>query len=54
MGSVMGMPVGLSLVARPFEDAKVIELGYAYEQLRGPVDSAQAPGIVPACSAWCS
>jgi amidase len=46
MGAVMGMPVGLSLVARPFEDAKVIELGYAYEQLRGPV-SARVETTVP-------
>jgi amidase len=34
MGTVNGLPVGLSIFAAPFEDATVLRLGYAYEQLR--------------------
>ncbi len=33
MGTVNGLPVGLSIFAAPFEDATVLRLGYAYEQL---------------------
>jgi amidase len=33
MGTVDGLPVGLSIFAAPFEDATVLRLGYAYEQL---------------------
>ena len=33
MGTVNGLPVGLSIFSAPFEDATVLRLGYAYEQL---------------------
>ena len=33
MGKVNGLPVGLSIFAAPFEDATVLRLGYAIEQL---------------------
>ena len=31
-GRVDGMPVGLQLMGRPFEDESVIDAAYAYEQ----------------------
>lgn len=33
MGQVGGLPVGLSIFAKAWDDAKVLALGYAYEQL---------------------
>jgi amidase len=32
MGLVKGLPVGLSFIATAFDDQKVLEAGYAYEQ----------------------
>jgi amidase len=34
MGTVGGLPVGLSLFGRPFDDGKLLALGFAYEQVR--------------------
>jgi aspartyl-tRNA(Asn)/glutamyl-tRNA(Gln) amidotransferase subunit A len=31
-GKVQGMPVGLQIMGRPFEDERVIDVAYAYEQ----------------------
>jgi len=33
MGKVAGLPVGLSFIGRPFDDAAILALGHAYEQL---------------------
>ena len=33
MGFVLGLPVGMSFIAGKWEDAKVLSLGYAFEQL---------------------
>ena len=33
MGFVDGLPVGMSFIAGQWEDAKVLSLGYAFEQL---------------------
>lgn len=33
MGEVSGLPVGLSFIGRPFEDATILALGHAFEQL---------------------
>jgi amidase len=33
MGTVKGLPIGLSFFAAAWDDAKVLALGYAYEQL---------------------
>ena len=33
MGDVGGLPVGLSFIGRPFEDASILALGHAYESL---------------------
>lgn len=33
MGEVAGLPVGLSFIGRPFEDATILALGHAFEQL---------------------
>jgi aspartyl-tRNA(Asn)/glutamyl-tRNA(Gln) amidotransferase subunit A len=35
-GKVEGLPVGLQIMGRPFEDARVLEVAYAYEQGAGP------------------
>ena len=37
MGQVKGLPVGLSFIGGKWDDAKILALGYAYEQARGPV-----------------
>jgi aspartyl-tRNA(Asn)/glutamyl-tRNA(Gln) amidotransferase subunit A len=31
-GKVEGMPVGLQIMGRPFDDERVIDVAYAYEQ----------------------
>jgi len=33
MGEVTGLPVGISFIGTAWADAKILELGYAYEQL---------------------
>lgn len=35
-GKVQGMPVGLQIMGRPFEDERVIDAAYAYEQVAKP------------------
>ena len=53
MGAVFGLPVGLSIVAGKWEDAKVLSFGYAFEQ---KLELVQAPAydaslrVVPAVS----
>nr|WP_245600238.1 amidase [Sphingomonas jaspsi] len=38
MGLVKGLPVGLSFIGPKWSDAMILNLGYAYEQARGPVE----------------
>jgi len=33
MGQVNGLPVGMSFFGRAWDDAKILAIGYAYEQL---------------------
>ncbi len=37
MGMVMGLPVGLSFIGPRWSDARILSLGFAYEQARGPL-----------------
>ena len=37
MGFVRGLPVGLSFIGAKWSDARMLSLGYAYEQARGPL-----------------
>ncbi len=37
MGQVKGLPVGLSFIGGKWSDGKMLALGYAYEQARGPL-----------------
>ncbi|RZJ00119.1 MAG: amidase [Brevundimonas sp.] len=43
MGFVQGLPVGMSFIAGKWEDAKVLSLGYAFEQL---TQAIRAPGFL--------
>jgi amidase len=36
MGMVKGLPVGLSFIGPKWSEARILSLGYAYEQARGP------------------
>ena len=36
MGLVKGLPVGLSFMGPKWSEARLLSLGYAYEQARGP------------------
>jgi amidase len=36
MGLVKGLPVGLSFIGSKWSEALLLNLGYAYEQARGP------------------
>jgi amidase len=36
MGLVKGLPVGLSFIGSKWSEARLLSLGYAYEQARGP------------------
>jgi amidase len=36
MGLVKGLPVGLSFIGPKWSEARLLSLGYAYEQARGP------------------
>jgi amidase len=38
MGKVRGLPVGLSFIGGKWDDARILSLGYAYEQARGPLE----------------
>ena len=33
-----GLPVGMMIVGRKFEDATVLNVGFAYEKIREPAD----------------
>lgn len=44
MGLVKGLPVGLSFIGSKWSDAKMLSLGYAFEQARGPFP---APRFLP-------
>lgn len=60
MGLVKGLPVGLSFMGTKWSEALLLNLGYAYEQARGPfpapkfypsieaADPAVAPYLEPA------
>ena len=37
MGQVKGLPVGLSFIGGKWADSKILSLGFAYEQARGPL-----------------
>jgi aspartyl-tRNA(Asn)/glutamyl-tRNA(Gln) amidotransferase subunit A len=47
--SVAGLPLGLQIAGRPFDDATVLRIGHAYEQATGWRDRRPAlrPGAVP-------
>jgi amidase len=54
MGMVKGLPVGLSFIGPKWSDALLLQLGYAYEQARGPFpvprflpSIEQSPEIAP-------
>jgi amidase len=38
MGQVKGLPVGLSFIGGKWDDARILSLGFAYEQARGPLE----------------
>ena len=44
MGQVKGLPVGLSFIGPKWSDALILNMGYAYEQARGPL---QSPRFLP-------
>jgi amidase len=44
MGLVKGLPVGLSFIGPQWSDARMLSLGFAYEQARGPFP---APRFLP-------
>jgi amidase len=48
MGLVKGLPVGLSFIGPKWSEALLLNLGYAYEQARGPF---QGPRFLPAIEA---
>ncbi len=48
MGFVRGLPVGMSFIAGQWEDAKVLSLGYAFEQL---THALRPPTFVPSIDA---
>ena len=55
MGLVKGLPVGLSFIGPKWSEARILSLGYAYEQARGPFPTPQfypsieqSPEIAPA------
>jgi aspartyl-tRNA(Asn)/glutamyl-tRNA(Gln) amidotransferase subunit A len=47
--SIAGLPLGLQIAGRPFDDATVLRIGHAYEQATGWRDRRPAlrPGAVP-------
>jgi amidase len=54
MGQVRGLPVGLSFIGGKWSDGRILALGYAYEQARGPLPGPrflksieEAPEIAP-------
>jgi aspartyl-tRNA(Asn)/glutamyl-tRNA(Gln) amidotransferase subunit A len=38
-----GLPIGVQLAARPFEDASLLRAGHAYEMARGPIERRPMP-----------
>lgn len=55
MGLVKGLPIGLSFMGAKWDDAKILSLGYAYEQARGAFPAPRflrsiedSPEIAPA------
>ncbi|WP_231462799.1 amidase [Sphingomonas sp. URHD0057] len=55
MGLVKGLPVGLSFIGPKWSEARLLSLGYAYEQARGPLPTPKlyrsiddSPEIAPA------
>ena len=48
MGQVKGLPVGLSFIGAKWDEARILSLGYAYEQARGPLP---APGYLQSIEA---
>ncbi len=46
MGQVRGLPVGLSIVGPAWSEARLLALGYAFEQARGPLPpAARLPSV---------
>ncbi|MFT3697664.1 MAG: amidase family protein [Kofleriaceae bacterium] len=43
MGLVDSLPVGMSFFGRRFDDAQILAVGYAYEQLRGDLSRVTSP-----------
>jgi amidase len=48
MGLIKGLPVGLSFMGPKWSEARLLSLGYAYEQARGPFP---APKLYPSIEA---
>jgi amidase len=48
MGRVDGLPVGLSFIGRPWTDARILSLGYAFEQLSPAFTPPAFPASVAA------
>ena len=46
MALVKGLPVGLSFIGPKWSEARLLSLGYAYEQARGPFPSAKLFGSI--------
>ncbi|CAN5266839.1 amidase [soil metagenome] len=47
MGAIEGLPVGLSFVGLAWTEARLLSLGYAYEQARGPLSKPTFRSTVP-------
>jgi amidase len=54
MGQVKGLPVGLSFIGGKWQDARILSLGFAYEQARGPLPGPsfwrsieESPAVAP-------
>jgi amidase len=51
---VKGLPVGLSFIGGKWQDARILSLGFAYEQARGPLPGPsfwrsieESPAVAP-------
>jgi amidase len=46
MGLVKGLPVGLSFIGPKWSEGLLLDLGYAYEQARGPFPTPKFYGSI--------